>query len=149
METIISDQVIDTIEFKRVQPEAKLPSRANPGDAGLDLHTIKDAVLEPNVPTRLATGIAAAIPTGHVGLICDRSSMGAKGIRTLGGVVDSGYRGEIQVILINLGKESYQVRHGDKIAQILILPVNLARPIEAAELGSTARAEAGFGSSGR
>lgn len=90
-----------------------------------------------------------AIPEGHVGLICDRSSVGSKGVRTLGGVVDAGYRGEVQVVLINLRNEPISFAKGDKIAQMLVLPVNACAIEERAELDSTARNEGGFGSTGR
>ena len=137
------------ILFQKIHVEAKIPQRNLPTDAGLDLYCVQDHVLNPGEPAKIPTGIQMAIPTGNVGLICDRSSMGAKGIRTLGGVVDSGYRGEVQVLLINLKNEPYIIRRGDKVAQILILPVNLAAPKEVAELPSSDRGEAGFGSSGR
>ncbi|MEW6055441.1 MAG: dUTP diphosphatase [Bdellovibrionota bacterium] len=138
-----------TLELKRLNPEAKLPSRAHPDDAGLDLYCLNDVSLFPHEPVRVATGIAMAIPSGCVGLICDRSSLGAKGIRTLGGVVDAGYRGEVQVILMNLRNEPVTLTKGDKIAQMLILPVNLCEVKETTELPHAMRAEKGFGSSGR
>jgi dUTP pyrophosphatase len=140
---------VDTIPAIKIRSEARIPSRAHPGDAGLDLYSTSALTLTPHEPVRVPTGIAMAIPEGHVGLICDRSSMGAKGIRTLGGVVDSGYRGEIQVILINLRNEPHQLAHGDKIAQLLVLPVNLSQPFETTELDATHRADGGFGSTGR
>lgn len=140
---------MNTIPAQKLESEAKLPNRAHPGDAGLDLFALNDGVLAPHEPAKLRTGIAMAIPEGHVGLICDRSSMGAKGVRTLGGVVDSGYRGEVQVLLINLRNEPLTVRAGDKIAQMLVLPVNLAQVEEAKSLDNTQRGAGGFGSTGR
>lgn len=139
----------NTIPMKKLVPDAKLPSRAHEGDAGLDLFALKDAVLEPRVPMKLQTGIAMAIPYGHVGMICDRSSMGAKGIRVLGGIVDAGYRGEVQVLLINLRDESFRIAAGDKISQMLVLPVNLAAVAETSDLDATARGAGGFGSTGK
>lgn len=137
------------ISVQKLNPDARLPSRAHPNDAGLDLYCIGDITLNPHEPVKVATGVAMAIPDGSVGLICDRSSMGAKGIRTLGGVVDSGYRGEVQVLLINLRNEPYKISRGDKVAQILILPVNLAPAVEVNELSVTSRAAGGFGSTGK
>lgn len=140
----------NTLPVTRLNPEAKLPTRAHPGDAGLDLYALQDATLHPQEPTRIQTGVAMAIPQGFVGLICDRSSLGAKGIRTLGGVVDAGYRGEVQVILINLRKEPIQLAKGDKIAQMLVLPVSLCAVEDRASLDeNTSRSSGGFGSTGR
>lgn len=133
----------------RMSSEAKLPTRAHPGDAGLDLYSIQDLTLIPHEPVRVPTGLAMAIPEGHVGLICDRSSLGSKGVRTLGGVVDAGYRGEVQVVLINLRNEPLTLGKGDKIAQMLILPVNSCLVEETHALEATSRSSGGFGSTGR
>lgn len=138
-----------TLCIQKLDPEAKTPSRTHPDDAGLDLYCTKDVTLLPHEPMKISTGIAMAIPNGYVGLICDRSSMGAKGVRTLGGVVDAGYRGEVQVLLINLRSEPYQINRGDKVAQMLVLPVSLCRTEEVDALPQTARSVGGFGSSGR
>jgi dUTP pyrophosphatase len=138
-----------TISVRRLNPEAKLPARAHPGDAGLDLFGAADALLAPHEPVRVPTGIAMAIPNGHVGMICDRSSMGARGVRVLGGIVDAGYRGEVQIILINLRNEPLTLAKGDKIAQMLVVPVSLAGIEERASLDDTSRGEGGFGSTGR
>ena len=135
--------------IKKLNENAKIPVRAHAGDAGLDLYALESAVLKPSVPTRIQTGIALAIPNGHVGMICDRSSMGAKGIRILGGIVDSGYRGEVQVLLINLSLQEYKIESGDKIAQLLILPVNLCDTAEVLDLDETSRSSGGFGSTGK
>lgn len=137
------------LEIKKLRPDATAPLRAHEGDAGLDLFSAADCRLSPREPVHVSTGIAMAVPLGFVGLICDRSSMGAKGIRTLGGVVDAGYRGEVQVILINLRDEPFKIRKGDKIAQMLVLPVNLCATEEVPELDVTSRAANGFGSTGR
>lgn len=99
----------------------------------------------------IETGIALEIPPGHFGQICDRSSMGKKGIRVLGGIIDSSYRGQVCVILNNLNKNQgfYKVNQGDKIAQIIIQPyTQVDGVIEAEELTLTDRGEEGFGSSG-
>lgn len=140
---------MQNLSVKKLNSEAKLPSRAHATDAGLDLYSVQDITLPPHEPVRIPTGIAIAIPEGHVGLICDRSSLGARGIRTLGGVVDAGYRGEVQVLLINLRNEPTSLAKGDKIAQMLILPVHQCNVRETADLDTTSRADGGFGSSGR
>lgn len=139
----------EEIKIKKLDQDAKLPERAHTGDAGLDLCALAEYTLSPHEPVKIKTGIAMAIPKGCVGLICDRSSMGAKGIRTLGGVVDAGYRGEVQVLLINLRNESITIKSGDKVAQMLVLPVNLGVTVEVADLDQTSRGAGGFGSTGR
>ena len=141
-------KTMQTLNVMKLTADAKVPSRAHAGDAGLDLFSTHEVKLSPGEPIRVMTGIAAAIPSGYVGLICDRSSLGAKGIRTLGGVVDAGYRGEIQVILINLRTESLTLGKGDKIAQMLVLPVSLCEIQEVTSLESSERADRGFGSTG-
>jgi len=98
---------------------------------------------------KVKTGIAVEIPSKQYGQILDRSGMGSKLIKTLGGVVDSTYRGEVMVMLMNLSFKDYQVKKGDKIAQMVLLPVNLAFPVKATELSDTSRGDKGFGSSGR
>lgn len=139
---------MDTLLVKKLASDAKSPTRAHADDAGIDLYSLNETMLAPFTPMRVQTGIAMAIPKGFVGLICDRSSMGAKGIRTLGGVVDAGYRGEVQVILMNLRNEPYRITANDKIAQMLVLPVNLCKVEETSDLDSTARGAGGFGSTG-
>jgi dUTP pyrophosphatase len=136
------------LKVKSLSPDAKPPTRAHTGDAGLDLRSVQDVTLPPHEPVKIPTGIAMAIPQGFVGLICDRSSLGAKGIRTLGGVVDAGYRGEVQVLLINLRNEPITLAKGDKVAQMLILPVSLCSVEEVTTLDDTSRSTGGFGSTG-
>lgn len=137
------------LKIKKLSADAKLPTRAHPDDAGIDLYCLNNIVLNPSEPIRVPTGIAVAIPHGHVGMICDRSSLGAKGIRVLGGIVDAGYRGEVQVILINLRQDPTSFSKGDKIAQMLIMPASLCGIEEVEELGASLRANGGFGSTGK
>ncbi len=139
----------EILQVLKLNTNAKLPTRAHPGDAGIDLYSLTDGILVPNAPIKIQTGIAMSIPHGFAGMICDRSSMGAKGIRVLGGIVDSEYRGEVQVLLINLGTAELAIKKGDKIAQMLVLPVNLCTVSEVSSLSDTARSDSGFGSSGR
>ena len=136
------------LQIKKLDPNAIVPQRAHPGDAGLDLFSTEDKILPPHEPIKIKTGLAMAIPFGNVGLICDRSSMGAQGIRTLGGVIDAGYRGEVQVLLINLKNNPFEIKRGQKIAQLLVQPVQLYTPAEVFELEDSARSLGGFGSTG-
>jgi dUTP pyrophosphatase len=127
----------------------ELPSYAHAHDAAFDLRAAEEKILRPSQHTMVRTGLKMAIPPGHVGLIWDRSGLAAKNaITTMGGVIDAGYRGEISVVMINLGKEDFTVERGMRVAQMLIQPV-MAFPIEEAEtLDGTTRGEGGFGSTG-
>ena len=120
------------------------------GDAGLDLCSIASHVLRPGEIATVATGIAMATPRDCVGLIWDRSGLAIKnGLKVLGGVIDSNYRGEIIVGLINLSKKTYRIEAGDRIAQMLIQKVENVSPQVVSELTSSNRGDKGFGSSGR
>lgn len=139
----------EILEILKLNSEAKLPTRAHSDDAGIDLYALNDFTMNSRIPVKIQTGIAMAIPRGFVGMICDRSSMGAKGIRVLGGIVDSGYRGEVLVLLILLSDGVFEIKKGDKIAQMLIMPVSLCKILETKELNDTSRSSGGFGSTGR
>lgn len=132
-----------------LEHDAKPPHKAHPSDAGYDLCTVEDAVLQCGHRFVFRTGLAPEIPPGYAGLIWDRSGWAvANGITVLAGVVDSGYRGEIMVCLQNNGQESVQIRKGDKIAQMLIQPVS-SMPVEIVdELSDSERGSDGFGSTG-
>jgi dUTP pyrophosphatase len=136
------------LQVKRIVPQAKLPSYGHPGDAGMDLFACVDHTLEPGGVFAVPTGIKMAIQAGHVGLVWDKSGISLKGVHRLAGVVDAGYRGEVQVVMINLGREPFEIKAGMKIAQMLIQPVQAVEVVEAAELDDTARGEGGFGSTG-
>jgi dUTP pyrophosphatase len=136
------------IKVKRIAPEAKLPAFAHPGDAGMDLFSCVDATLEPGETKPVPTGIQMAIPAGHVGLVWDKSGISLKGVHRLAGVVDAGYRGEVRVVMVNLGKEPFAVKAGMKIAQMLIQPVEAPSIVESDTLDDTSRGEGGFGSTG-
>ena len=138
------------VRFKRLHPDARPPKYGRPGDAGLDLHAIEDTILTPNEHKIVKTGIAVAIPANAVGLIWDRSGMAAKnGVKTMGGVIDCTYRGELGVIMNNLSKEPYTVVKGDRVAQLLVQPIHTVELSEVEELDETHRGDGGFGSSGR
>ena len=136
--------------IQKLHADAKLPERAHEDDAGMDLFSQEDVVLLPAERRLVKTGIAMAIPSGFVGLIWDKSGLAAKaGVTTLGGVVDAGYRGEVQVIMMNLSQESHHIAVGDKIAQMLIQAVALPSIEEATELPEALRGDNGFGSTGK
>jgi len=137
------------VEIK-VEGPGELPSYATDGSAGADLRALADAVLEPGQRAAVPTGVRLQIPAGHVGLIWPRSGLAVRhGIDTMAGVIDSDYRGEVAVLLLNWGREPYTIRRGDRIAQLVLAPVARAR-IEIAEaLTATARGEGGFGHTGR
>ena len=137
------------LAVKRIHPEAKLPVRGHPGDAGLDLFAVEDGLLAPGEIRPISTGIQIAVPAGHVGLIWDKSGISLQGVHRLAGVVDAGYRGEVRVVLANLGRESFEIRKGMKIAQMLVQSVAAPEVVETDELDATSRGEDGFGSTGR
>lgn len=137
------------IKIKKLHSDAVMPQYAHPGDAGMDLRTVEDIVLEPGVPARIPTGLAVELPEGYVSLFWDKSGLATKhALKTLGGVIEHAYRGEYQVGMINLGKEPYHFKKGDKVAQLLIQAIVTAEPIETDELSETIRGESGFGSTG-
>jgi dUTP pyrophosphatase len=134
---------------KKLHPEATLPTRAHPDDAGLDLYALEDGVLPAGEGLVARTGIALALPEKTVGLVADRSSMAKRGVKTAGGVIDAGYRGEIQIVLRNITGEEIRFTRGERIAQLLILPCLTPAVFETETLGETGRGAKGFGSTGR
>lgn len=136
------------LKVKRIHPEAKLPVCGHPGDAGLDLFSVVDRDLAPGEVFAVPTGIQIAVPAGHAGLVWDKSGISLKGVHRLAGVIDAGYRGEVQVVMINLGAVPFPVRKGMKIAQLLVQPVAAVEVIECEALDGTSRGEGGFGSTG-
>jgi dUTP pyrophosphatase len=135
------------LKVKKLDRDAKLPERKRDGDAGLDLYCIEDFEIEPNEIKIVRTGIAVEIPKGYFGMIKDRSGLASKGLHVLAGIIDENYRGEIKVVLINLGKEKLKFEKYSRIAQLLIIPY-LKVEIKEDELSQTERGENGFGSSG-
>lgn len=139
------------ILIRRLDPDVPLPSRAHPGDAGFDLPAREAFKLEPGERAAIATGVAVAIPDGYAGLVVPRSGLAARhGISVVNGpgLIDAGYRGEIHVVLINLGTGSFHAERGDRIAQLVVVPVASAAFTEVEELPDSARGSGGFGSSG-
>ncbi len=136
------------LRVKRIHPEARLPVYGHPGDAGLDLFSVVDRDLLPGQVFAVPTGIQVAIPQGFVGLVWDKSGISLKGVHRLAGVVDAGYRGEVQVVMINLGHEPFALKKGMKVAQMLIQPVVTVAVVESETLDDTSRGQGGFGSTG-
>jgi dUTP pyrophosphatase len=136
-----------------LEPGARLPTRAHDGDAGLDLHAAEAAAIPPGERTSVRTGIAVEIPRGHAGLVLPRSGLAARhGIALVNapGLIDSGYRGEVRVLLLNTDREhAFEIEPGDRIAQLVLTPMAEVEPVEATDLATSARGEGGFGSSGR
>jgi dUTP diphosphatase len=147
---------------------ARIPSRAHEGDAGLDLHAVEPATIGPGERASVGTGIAVEIPPGHAGLVLPRSGLAARhGVALVNspGLIDSGYRGEVRVLLLNTDRaRPFEVHPGDRIAQLLVTPFAAAEPVQAVDpvkvaasaleapavsAASPVRGEDGFGSSGR
>jgi dUTP pyrophosphatase len=138
------------LKIKKLHPHASLPSYAHAGDAGFDLFSIESVVIPASMRVLVRAGIAMEIPTGYVGLVWDKSGLSNNhGLKTLGGVIDAGYRGEIKVGLVNVSNEDYTITAGDKIAQMLIQKVEHAEIKEVTELSDTERGHDGFGSTGK
>ena len=140
------------LRFSRLTDAATLPERAHDDDAGLDLYAAEAARLEPGERASVGTGLAVEIPDGHAGLVLPRSGLAVRhGVALVNapGLIDSGYRGELRVLLLNTDRaEPFEVASGDRIAQLLITPYAAAAPIDVAELTATARGAGGFGSTG-
>jgi dUTP pyrophosphatase len=141
------------IEVKVLHPDAVVPSYAQPGDAGCDLVAVEGCELAPGGRALVGTGLAVAIPEGHGGFVLPRSGLASRhGVTCANapGLIDAGYRGEIRVALVNLDPStSYVVHPGDRIAQLVVMPVEHARFRVVDDLAASQRGEGGFGSSGR
>lgn len=138
------------VRIKKLKPDVTLPSYAYRGDAGFDLLSLEDYQLKPGERHLFWLGFALEFSHGFVAVVKDKSGLPKDwGIHALGGVFDSGYRGEYNVNLINLGSQAYQIKKGDKIAQLLIIPCESAEFEEVEELSESQRGEGRFGSSGR
>lgn len=144
---------MEELLIKKLDPAARVPVRAHPGDAGLDLYSVEALCLEPGGRASVGTGLALALPPGLAGLVLPRSGLAADhGITLVNspGLIDSGYRGEVRILLLNTDRhEEFMVQPGDRIAQLLIVPFADLPPTEAAELPQSERGGSGFGSSGR
>lgn len=141
------------LPVRRLDDALPLPAYQRPGDAGLDLHAAADVTLAPGQRAVVGTGVAVAVPPGHVGLTAPRSGLAAKAGLSLAnamGVIDSGYRGEIKLILVNLDPaQPIAIARGERVAQLLVVPVVTAEVVEVGELPDTERGAGGLGSTGR
>ena len=136
----------------RLHDDAVLPSYAHPGDAGLDLTSVAAVTLAPGERAAVPTGLAIAVPAGWVGLVHPRSGLARRHGVTVAnapGTVDAGYRGEVLVLLVNLGDEAVTLAAGERVAQLLLQRVGTAEVREVETLDDTTRGEGGFGSTGR
>lgn len=141
-----------TVRFRKVHPDAALPSYAHPSDAGMDVRSVEDLTIAPGRRALVHTGLVMLLPPMYEAQVRPRSGLALKsGITVLNtpGTIDSGYRGEVGVILVNLGDTDFQVKKGDKVAQIVIAPVVQAQVVETSEVDETDRGAGGFGSTGR
>lgn len=137
------------LKFKLLDPKAIMPLYAHADDAGFGIYSIEEKVLKPMEYYAVATGISTEIPADYFVSIRDRSSMAIKGIHVMGGVIDSGYRGEWKIIMINLGGVDYKIEVGDKIAQGILQNAKQPKIELVKDLSDSSRGEKGFGSTGR
>jgi dUTP diphosphatase len=142
----------EPLSVRRLDERAQLPTRAHPGDAGLDLYALEDAVLAPGERAALRTGIALEIPDGQAGLVLPRSGLAARSGITLvnaPGLIDSGYRGEVLVLALNTDPDrAHRISAGDRIAQLVLVDVHLPPIVEKQELSASRRGDGGLGSTG-
>ncbi|KKU67668.1 MAG: Deoxyuridine 5'-triphosphate nucleotidohydrolase Dut [Parcubacteria group bacterium GW2011_GWA2_47_16] len=137
------------VKIKRLNPDAKLPSYAHPGDVGLDLYSLEEATVPPMGHHRFFNGFALEFPEGYAAIVKDKGSISKAGLHTMGGVFDAGFRGEYNVHLVNLSDKPYTFEKGDKVAQLVIIPVAHAKLVEAETLNDSSRGMGQFGSTGR
>lgn len=137
------------LKVKKLNSEAKLPSKGHPGDAGIDFFAIETVVFPPHGQRNVSTGVSVEIPDGFVGLIWDKSSISFnKGLKVMGGVIDSGYRGEIIMSLYNATDKEQVIEKGNKIAQMIVQRFEECKIIEVESLSETVRGEGREGSTG-
>jgi dUTP pyrophosphatase len=141
------------LRVRRLHPEARLPTRAYGGDAGLDLYALEAVTLEAGERASVGTGIAVEVPAGQAGLVLPRSGLAARhGIALVNapGLIDAGYRGEVKVLLLNTDlREPFAIARGERIAQLVLVRVELPEVAEVPELAFSERGSGGFGSSGQ
>src|SRR3989338_8080646 len=139
-----------TIKIKKLKNDAVLPNYAHSGDAGMDIYASENVHVRKGERAKVPTGIAMEIPEGYVGLVWDKSGLSINhGLKTLGGGIDAGYRGEGMIGIANLSSEDYMVEKGHKVAQLLIQKIEAPVIEEAEELNDSHRGEKGFGSTGK
>ncbi len=137
------------VKIQLITEDAIMPQYAHDTDAGMDIFAAESLIIKPNHRALVSTGICMAIPEGYVGLVWDKSGLAVKnGVKTMAGVIDSGYRGEIKICLINLSSKDHPIQKGTKIAQMLIQKVEHPELVEVYKMDNTERGEGGFGSTG-
>lgn len=136
-------------KVKKLAHNATLPSKKDPADAGIDIYSNETYTLKPGEVHAFSTGISTAFPKGYVALLWDRSGLGLSGIHRLAGVIDSGYRGEWKVVLLNTTKKPFRIQAGEKIVQCVLQKYEPASIAEVKRVTSSRRGKRGFGSSGR
>lgn len=137
------------IKVKKLKDNAKLPTYAHPGDVGMDMYAMETVTIPPMGQHRFFHGFALEFPIGYGAFVMDKSSISKAGLQTMGGVFDAGYRGEYNTHLINLSSESYTVEIGDKVGQLVIVPVSIAELELVEELTDSSRGMGAFGSTGK
>ena len=138
------------IKVKKLKEDAKLPTHGHPGDAGMDFYTVEDVIFPPGKQEKVYTGIAIEIPEGHVGLIWDKSSISFNlGLKVMGGVIDSSYRGEIIMNLLNVTEKEVVLPKGHKVAQMIVQKFEHCDIVEVDELSETVRGVGREGSTGK
>ena len=140
-----------TLRFRKIHPDAVLPSYAHSSDAGMDVRSVEDLTIAPGKRALVHTGLVMLLPPMYEAQVRPRSGLALKsGVTVLNtpGTIDSGYRGEVGVILADFGEADFQVKKGDKIAQIVIAPVTQPEIVETTEVDETDRGSGGFGSTG-
>ena len=137
------------IKIKKLKAEMKMLRYHHPGDVGMDLFALEDAVIPPGGHQRFDHGFALEFPIGFAGIIKDKGSLAKEGLHTLGGVFDAGFRGEYNTNLVNLSDQAYTVEKGDKVSQLVIYPVEIVELEETEELSESARGMGKWGSTGK
>ena len=137
------------LNFKKLDPSAKSPTKGNPGDAGIDLYSLEEVIFAPGEQKQIRTGIAMEIPDGYVGLIWDKSGISFKqGLKIMGGVIDCGFRGEIVASMVNLSGKAQTIIAGQKFTQIIIQKFEDCELVETNDLSDTVRGDGREGSTG-
>jgi len=137
------------IKVKKLKEDAKLPKYHHPGDVGMDMYSMEIVTVKPGEHYRFWHGFALEFSEGYAGIIMDKGSISKAGLTHMGGVYDAGYRGEYNTLLVNLSDKPYTFEEGDKVSQLVILPVVIAKLKEVKKLSNSARGEGKFGSTGK
>lgn len=137
------------IKIKKLKENAKLPTYAHPGDVGMDLYSMETVIINPGEHHRFWHGFALEFKEGHGAIIMDKSGISKAGLKSMGGVYDAGYRGEYNTHLVNLSDKSYTFEAGDKVSQLVVVPVVIGKLQEVEKLSESARGEGKFGSTGK